>query len=96
MRRLALPIKKPGKARDEILLQLKTLSRRWNTKSADRQLSVKRVTGDRHPFAVHWVITSSTRRFCCRPAAVLFVAIGIVSPLPTAMMMSPGMPADTR
>jgi hypothetical protein len=42
------------------------------------------------------VITSSTLRFCCLPAAVLFVTIGDSSPLPLALMWSSGMPAETR
>ena len=32
--------------------------------------------------------TSSTRRFCCRPAAVSFVATGVVSPKPFAVRIS--------
>src|SRR5262249_13050515 len=42
------------------------------------------------------VITSSTRRFCCRPAAVLFVATGCSSPWPTAVTRSVATPAPTR
>ena len=40
--------------------------------------------------------TNSTRRFCCRPAAVSFVATGTVSPNPFAVRMSPLNPCVIR
>ncbi len=55
-------------------------------------------TGNRQPGnpVTYSVMISSTRRFCWRPAWVLFVATGSLWPFPVAMMRSPGTPAATR
>lgn len=42
------------------------------------------------------VTTISTRRFCCRPAALSFVATGLALPNPTAVTVSGGTLCETK